>query len=59
MSDEPITEIKKIISQNSVELKRNAKGDHQWDIKVYDDDIKIACEKSILVDRYFTEEYGE
>ena len=52
------TEIKKIISQSSVELKKNAKGEHQWDIKVYDEDVKVAMEKSVLVDKHFEEKYG-
>ena len=52
------TEIKKIISQPSVELKKNAEGEHQWDIKVYDEDVKIAMEKSELVDKHYEGKYG-
>ena len=52
------TGIKKIISQSSVELKKNAKGEHQWDIKVCDEDVKVAMEKSVLVDMYHEEKYG-
>jgi hypothetical protein len=52
------TEVKKNISQSSVEPKKNAKGEHQWDIKVYDEDVKIAMEKSELVDKHFEEKYG-
>jgi len=58
-NDEEIPkEIKKIISQSSVELKKNAKGEHQWEIKVYDEDIKVAMDKSVLVDKHFEEKYG-
>ena len=54
----PVTELKKIVSQDSIVLKKNAKGDYQWEIKCYHEDTKTALDRTIAVDVRFRKEYG-
>lgn len=56
--DNIVKEITMTVSQSSIDLKKNAKGIYQWDIKVYDDDINKAMEKSVIVDRKLHDMYS-
>lgn len=50
-------ELKEVL-QNSIELKKNAKGDYAWDIKVYFNDDKKALETIDNINEYLKNKYS-
>jgi len=48
------------VKQNSIELKRNAKGDYAWDIKVYfNEDNKSTLETITSIDKELKEKFNK
>ena len=50
-----ITETKEDI--NSVTLKKDAKGNYNWDIKIYGEDMEVILDKIKYTDEKLREEY--
>ena len=45
-------------SQTSVTLKKGAKGEATWEIKIYGDDPDVAAEKALELHKKFEKEFN-
>lgn len=54
----PADQVRELVTRSSVKISVNAKGERQWEVKVYDDDAEVAMLKAGEIDASLAKVFG-